>query len=199
MDNTHLEIERKYLIAKPSTILLSRMEDATVTQITQTYLVSQQGVTRRVRKSVQQQCVSYTYTQRLVESRVEGEGKMARRVLKKIYKNTIIYTYNEKSSNSGISRLENEAEITQQDYTNLLQQADTNLSVITKTRYAIPLDGFIYEIDVYPFWRRYAIMEVELANKDINPPIPHFVSIIKEVSHDKAFSNHSLAQSIPQV
>lgn len=199
MDNTHLEIERKYLIAMPSTIQLSRISGARVMHITQTYLISQQGITRRVRKSAQVQYIAYTYTQKFAKRIVKEPINRARYTSKTIRKNKITYTYNEKLNISGFSRLEKEVVLTQQDYLLALRQCDTTLSPITKTRYAIPLDGFVYEIDIYPFGRQYAIMEVELANKDIHPPIPHFVNIVKEVTHDKAFSNHSLAQSIPQI
>lgn len=197
--DTHLEIERKYLIAMPSTIRLSRISGATVTHITQTYLVSQQGVTRRVRKSSQVQYVAYTYSQKLIQSSKKECILAVRRACQRVRKNIITYSYNEKSNISDISRLEKDAIITQQNYLLLLQQSDPSLSAIIKTRYALPQDGFVCEIDIYPFWRQYAILEVELAAKDIHPPIPSFISIIKEVTHDKAFSNHSLSRTVPQL
>lgn len=45
-----VEIERKYVIKKPDLNLLSTLEAYTDSEITQTYLTSEIGVTRRVRK-----------------------------------------------------------------------------------------------------------------------------------------------------
>ena len=48
--STPLEIERKYLISYPDTAWLEGRPDVTVSEITQTYLLSSEGEERRVRE-----------------------------------------------------------------------------------------------------------------------------------------------------
>lgn len=62
MSNTPLEIERKYLIAYPDLSLLARRSDVTVSEITQTYLVSPDGEERRVRCRREGEHVTCYYT-----------------------------------------------------------------------------------------------------------------------------------------
>ena len=47
--NSAIEIERKYIIKKPSVSLMEQLDGYTASEITQVYLKSERGVTRRVR------------------------------------------------------------------------------------------------------------------------------------------------------
>lgn len=62
--DTPLEIERKYLIRMPNTAALSAMEGARVYAITQTYLTAPAGLTRRVRKRVENGRTTYILTEK---------------------------------------------------------------------------------------------------------------------------------------
>ena len=62
--NTPIEIERKFLISMPSTKALERIEGTRKKQITQTYLVSEQNITARVRKIVENERTTYVKTEK---------------------------------------------------------------------------------------------------------------------------------------
>ena len=51
-------------------------------------------------------------------------------------------------------------------------------------------------MDVYPFWSDRAVLEVELESEDEAFDIPPFISVIKEVTGDKRYSNKALAKEI---
>ena len=62
--STPVEIERKYVILKPDFAALERKYEVGASEIWQTYLTSDAGVTRRVRKRVYSDRVSYTLTEK---------------------------------------------------------------------------------------------------------------------------------------
>ena len=62
--STPIEIERKYVILKPDFAALEREYAVGVSEIWQTYLRSEVGVTRRVRKRVYRDKISYTLTEK---------------------------------------------------------------------------------------------------------------------------------------
>ena len=62
--STPIEIERKYVILKPDFAALEREYEVGASEIWQTYLTSDAGVTRRVRKRVYSDRISYTLTEK---------------------------------------------------------------------------------------------------------------------------------------
>ena len=58
------EIERKFLIAMPDEAMLAAIPGATCDELVQTYLVSEAGVTARVRRRTTAHGVVYTATQK---------------------------------------------------------------------------------------------------------------------------------------
>ena len=92
---------------------------------------------------------------------------------------------------------EHEREISKEEYDILLADADTTRSPIRKTRYTIPYHGHDLEIDVYPFWNRQAVLEIEISEEGEKADIPPYLSVIRDVTGDKRYKNHSLAKSIP--
>ncbi len=97
---------------------------------------------------------------------------------------------------TNVKREEKEWEISEEEYFNALQNKEQGTDTIVKTRYALPLFGFVYEIDVFPFWNDRAFMEVELEMENQQFPIPNFVEIIKEVTEDKRYTNSALSRKI---
>ncbi len=159
----NFEIERKFLILKPQDL---DDKSASVSEITQTYLIADERKSERVR------------------ARKSG--------------NEIKYTHTFKITLSDLTRIENEEEITEAEYNSLLLRRDECRSVIKKTRYCVPFKNQIFEIDVFPFWKSTALMEIELASEDTPFVIPDFIKVIREVTGDGAYTNASLAKSIPK-
>lgn len=158
------EIERKFLIQKPSQTVLDGLGCVSKTNIIQTYLRSQGLSERRVRQR---------------GTPVTGYN----------------FYYTEKSDLGHGTRTENERKISVDEYVALLAEADTALHQISKTRYCFVYDNHYFELDIYPFSEKYAILEIEL--NDINerfnlPPL----NIVKDVTDDEKYKNHSLAKTM---
>ncbi len=105
-----------------------------------------------------------------------------------------VYIYTEKHRVTELTRIENEREISHQEYLSLLSSADPAFRPIEKTRLCIPHMGHVFEIDIYPFWQDKAIAEVELASEDEEIILPEWLDIIQEVTLDPAYKNTSLAR-----
>ena len=91
-------------------------------------------------------------------------------------------------------RVEIEERLTQDEYLTLMNQADPGFKPIHKTRYCLSENGLYYEIDIYPEWQHQAVMEIELHDEHQKITLPDCVRVIREVTDDDAFSNHSLAK-----
>lgn len=126
------------------------------------------------------------------QSYLEGGGR-----IRKISENgKTSYIKTVKKHITDIKREEKEWEITEEEYKNDLCGIAYGTNTIVKTRYAVPLNGFIYEIDIFPFWKDRAFMEVELKSEGETFKIPDFIEIIKEVTFDKRYNNSSLARKV---
>ena len=96
-----------------------------------------------------------------------------------------------------LTRIEEEREISEEEYLELLKQRDPARQTIEKTRYCLPYEGHLFEIDVFPFWSRQAFMEVELTSEKESAPLPPEIAVIREVTADRQYTNHALAKKIP--
>ncbi len=103
----------------------------------------------------------------------------------------------EKHRISAMANVEDESEITAQEYASLLLQADPSLQTIYKRRYRIPYLGQMLEIDIYTFWKDQATLEVELADEEQRVVLPDYVKVIREVTQEHAYKNRYLAEHVP--
>ncbi len=109
------------------------------------------------------------------------------------------YIYTSKKRLTALTCIEDEKEVTEQEYNKLLETEDKTRQPIIKTRYKLPFDSHIFEIDVYPFWQDKAIMEVELSTEDEEVQLPPSIAVIKEVTDDVRYKNFMLARgNIPK-
>ena len=107
-----------------------------------------------------------------------------------------IYVRTMKKKISDLKRIEVEKRLTQEEYLALLMEADTTKKQIRKTRYCLTYEGQYFEIDVYPFWRDKAILEIELRDENQEITFPKEIEVIREVTDDEAYKNASLARAI---
>ena len=112
--------------------------------------------------------------------------------------NGTVYTATEKRRLSDLTAIEDERVIDGEEYRALLARRDPALMPIEKRRYAIPFDGYTLEIDIYPFWKKQAVLEVELPSEEARLALPPYIEILREVSRDRRYKNVSLARSIPE-
>lgn len=105
-----------------------------------------------------------------------------------------IYFKTLKRKVSEVSRIEVEERLSQGEYLKLLMEADPARRPIRKTRYCLTWDSQYFEIDVYPFWKDQAIVELELSGENDEIRFPKKLKVIREVTEDESFKNSSLAR-----
>lgn len=105
-----------------------------------------------------------------------------------------IYTQTTKRRVSERKRVEIERRLSQDEYLRLQMDADPTCRPIRKIRYCLTCNSQYFEIDVYPFWKDRAIMEIELSAEDAPIAYPPFLRIIREVTGDEQYKNSALAK-----
>ncbi len=126
-----------------------------------------------------------------------SDGESAR-VRKTTENGKVTYTYTAKKRITAIKRIEEEREICEEEYKTFLLSADSSRRTIEKVRYCIPYAEHILEIDIFPFWRDKCFLEVELGDETENISLPPFITILKEVTEDRRYTNASLAIKLPE-
>ena len=126
---------------------------------------------------------------------ISTEGTVRVRHLEE--KGQVSYVETAKRSISSTKRLELERQLTEEEYIRRLSTRDPRRQTIHKMRYRLPYAGHTFEIDIFPFWNRQAIMEVELQDEDEEVSLPPFIRVLREVTEDPAYSNHSMARNVP--
>ena len=162
---TPKEIERKFLIEKPSEKTIQSLGCVSKSNIIQTYLTSKNNTERRVRQR---------------GSKKDG----------------FTFYYTEKTDIGPGERDEVEDKITPSEYISYLSEADTNLHQISKERYCFIFKNQYFEMDLYPFSDKYAILEIELNSINDIIELPTTLNIIKEVTNDSQYRNSSLAKTL---
>ncbi len=164
-----IETERKFLIELPDTKELCEIIGCRVLHIVQTYLWDEVG----------------TGAERRIR-RIEENGSTR-------------YIFTRKEHITKMSRIEDEREISSDEYAALYSEAKSELS---KTRYAFPFAAHTVEIDVYPYeiggdaLIGKAVLEVELEREDEAVELPDFIKVIRELTGTGEYSNKKLARKI---
>lgn len=118
------------------------------------------------------------------------------RLRKRGYYGNYIYIRTEKKKISETVREEVETRLSEDEYYSQLMDGDVT-GRIFKSRYCLMYDGVYYEIDIFPFWKKQAYLEVELLDENDEVKLPEFIKVIREVTGDSAYKNSSLCQKIP--
>ena len=133
----------------------------------------------------------------IVQTYLTCEKGATERVRMRTENGVSVYTHTKKVRISPLSSTEDERTITEEEYHALLSRTDTERKPIHKTRYLLFENGFTFEIDVFPFWKKQAYMEVELSSEQEEAPLPKNITVIREVTGNRAYSNAALALVIP--
>lgn len=147
------------------------------------------------RDSLAARC-SHVYA--MEQTYLRGKAGVTRRVRKRSENGATAYFYTEKEPVSDCTAVEREREISPAAYEALLKERDPALRTIVKTRYCLPWENHLFEIDLYPFWTEMAVMEVELKEENEAVAFPPEIRIRREVTGDRRFKNVSLARDVPE-
>lgn len=119
-----------------------------------------------------------------------------RRIRRRADEGHCVYYLTEKRRITAVTTEEIECRLSAEEYQALLAEADPELSPIVKSRYCLLWENQYFEIDVYPFWKDRAVMEIELKSEDEMVRLPDFIDVIREVTDDVAYKNSSLAKTM---
>ncbi len=129
----------------------------------------------------------------IIQTYLNSEPNEEVRVRQRGKDGNYIYTKTTKRKVSDIKRLELERRLSKDEYLAELMNADTSKHQIRKTRYCMTYNNCYLELDVYPFWKDEAILEIELSKEDDEISIPKEIEVIKEVTDDESYKNVNLA------
>ena len=123
----------------------------------------------------------------------EGDFRVRRRGLNGSY----IYFLTRKKTISAAVRIEIEERINREEYERYLAEAGDISAGISKDRYCFVHEGQYFELDVFPFWKDRALLEIELRCEDEEVHLPPQFEIIREVTEEKEYRNSYLASHKP--
>ena len=129
---------------------------------------------------------------------LESLPEVTHRVRMRVYSERTVYTETKKIRIDKISSHEDERRIDETTYNALLLGIKNGTRTLTKTRHTFKLYNRIFEVDVYPEWKESCILEIELPSRETEIEMPPFISVIKEVSGDKKYTNASMSQDFPE-
>ena len=133
----------------------------------------------------------------IVQTYLKSEAGVTARVRQVREGEQIRCYHTEKRRVSDLSAEENEREINAEEYETLLQRTDAALKPICKRRWRLPCGEHVLEVDVYPFWKKTAVLEIELNSESDAAEIPAWIRVLKDVTGDVRFKNVSLAREVP--
>ena len=105
-----------------------------------------------------------------------------------------IYFQTIKRKVNGVKRVELERRLSQSEYLRLLMDADITMHPIRKTRYCLIHEKQSFDVDVYPFWKDKAIVEIELSDENTPIVLPEQIKVIREVTGDENYEIIALAR-----
>ena len=101
-----------------------------------------------------------------------------------------------KKSVSSTTKITTEKRLTEKEYIRLLEEADSSIQQLHKTRYCFTYNNQYFEIDIFPFWKDKAIVKIELVEVKADVKMPDFLIVIKDVTGDIEYKNFTVAKNL---
>lgn len=110
-----------------------------------------------------------------------------------------LYTETKKTGHAGLSCTENERVISKEEHHHLIMTSlDRTRRPIEKFRHCFVFEHQYFELDMFERPQLpCAMLEIELCTEDQEVFLPPFLKVIREVSHDPAWKNSSIAKRVP--
>ena len=125
-----------------------------------------------------------------------SEEDGSRRIRKRTEGDITVYIETIKLRINGSKCYEYERELTAEEYEACKADIDLERAPILKDRYVFPYKNKIMELDVYPFWKDKAVLEIELESEEDEYFIPGEIRVLKDVSDSKEYKNAQLAAAL---
>ncbi len=169
------EIERKWLL-NPETIPWRTLYN--------NYIKGNKG--KYQKNIITQQYLKFPTDDDLSEVRIR---KVENKEGIKYYKTTKQY-----DNNQGMIREEDEVEISEQEFNELFDEQKGN--ILSKNRYRIPYDNYLFEIDIYNKPNHLSTVEVEFDSKEEAESFKAPCWFGNEVTDDLSYKNYNLARGL---
>lgn len=130
----------------------------------------------------------------IVQTYLKSNGSVERRVRQRGQNGNFSYYLTEKREIDSLKRVELEKKISEKEYIRYLSEMDTSLAPIVKKRVCFVYNSQYFEVDLFDFCNDLALMEIELTSETSSIDYPDFVEVIKDVTSDSRYRNHSLAK-----
>lgn len=134
----------------------------------------------------------------ILQTYLIGEPGETTRVRKRWRGDEVHYTLTVKSRVNAMRQIERERELSRAEYEELLKTADPERKPIRKERWVLEYCGQRFEIDLFPFWKKQAYLELELRDESQPIDFPPALERIREVTGDGRYTNRALARAIPE-
>ena len=125
----------------------------------------------------------------IIQTYLNAAAGEERRVRQRGQNGHYVYYETIKRPVSGMVRVEIERRLTKDEYLTRLMEADPTRRPIRKDRYCLADGNQYFEIDIYPFWRDRAIVEIELSEPNEEIRFPGILKLIREVTDEEEYKN----------
>ena len=134
---------------------------------------------------------------RITQIYLDAEKGTTHRVRRREWESGTVYYETVKQRIDAISVVETEGEITEERYLDLAANPARGTRPIVKVRHTFSYLGQLFEVDIYPEWQKSCILETELSSRTERAQLPDFIKVVREVTGERAYSNHSMSHSFP--
>ena len=132
----------------------------------------------------------------IIQTYLLSDGDEEVRIRQRGLSGSYMFYKTRKSRNGGMARTEIETRISAEEYLGLLLDADPARRPVRKTRFCLTYENQYFEIDIYPFWKDRAILEIELKNETDEIVFPDFIRVVREVTEEPEYRNSSIAAKL---
>lgn len=161
------QLQRKYLVEMPDLTALENLPTCSKVETVQTYLISDPSQEVRVRRRGIEG--DYLYTKTVKEQADPGVK---------------------------LRRIVSDERLTESQYLAELANADPTLAPLRKIRYCLCEDDRCVQLDVFPFWKDKAVLELPVADEKMPPDVPKMFTVIEEITQNPAYRNYNLAKTL---
>lgn len=128
---------------------------------------------------------------------ISSPRNITHRVRKRVYPEKTVCTETKKIRIDKCSAYEDEREISEEQFIAIALGQKEGTLPVKKVRHTFSYVGKTVEIDVYPNWKNTAVLEVELESREERVSLPDFITVVRDVTGDRRYSNASMAISFP--
>ena len=87
-----------------------------------------------------------------------------------------------------------ESRMSEDEYLRLMEMADKSVPVLRRTRYCFVYEQHYFEIDIFPFEKEFAILQIRQQTAEKTVSFPPEIEVTREITDDANYSNKNIAK-----